>query len=147
MDESASPANCSGYEEEYKTAFTVFGAYRKCNHYGLCQCTGTAIPPIVKFKGNRLKPELFNNLPPRSLVNISTKRYTTNERYKKLSFDIWWSCLSFRCVYRWSHRFTWHIFILFTIEYRPRISAPRRDRLLIISTPLKWWSYVILRTK
>lgn len=49
---------------------------------GCVNALGTAIPPMVIFKGKRLKPELYDNLPPGSLVEKSAKGYMTNELFK-----------------------------------------------------------------
>ncbi|KAF9420025.1 hypothetical protein HW555_003619 [Spodoptera exigua] len=49
---------------------------------GCVNALGTAIPPMVIFKGQRLKPELYDNLPPGSLVEKSAKGYMTNELFK-----------------------------------------------------------------
>ncbi|CAG9574363.1 unnamed protein product [Danaus chrysippus] len=40
---------------------------------GCVNALGTIIPPMVIFKGKRLKPELYDNLPPGSLVEKSSK--------------------------------------------------------------------------
>uniref|UniRef100_A0A2A4JD70 HTH CENPB-type domain-containing protein n=1 Tax=Heliothis virescens TaxID=7102 RepID=A0A2A4JD70_HELVI len=50
---------------------------------GCVNALGTAIPPMVIFKGKRLKPELHDNLPPGSLVEKSAKGYMTNELFKE----------------------------------------------------------------
>lgn len=50
---------------------------------GCVNALGTAIPPMVIFKGQRLKPELYDNLPPGSLVQKSAKGYMTNELFKE----------------------------------------------------------------
>lgn len=49
---------------------------------GCVNALGSAIPPMIIFKGKRLKPELYDNLPPGSLVEKSTKGYMTNELFK-----------------------------------------------------------------
>lgn len=49
---------------------------------GCVNALGTAIPPMVIFKGKRLKPELYDNLPQGSLVEKSAKGYMTNELFK-----------------------------------------------------------------
>ncbi|CAG9574746.1 unnamed protein product [Danaus chrysippus] len=48
---------------------------------GCVNALGTAIPPMIIFKGKRLKPELYDNLPPGSLVEKSSKGYMTNELF------------------------------------------------------------------
>lgn len=51
---------------------------------GCLNALGTAIPPVVIFnKGQRLKPELYEHLPPGSFVEKSAKRYMTNELFKE----------------------------------------------------------------
>lgn len=50
---------------------------------GCVNALGTAIPPMIIFKGKRLKPELYDNLPAGSLVEKSSKGYMTNELFKK----------------------------------------------------------------
>lgn len=49
---------------------------------GCVNALGTAIPPMIIFKGKRLKPELCDNLPQGSLVEKSAKGYMTNELFK-----------------------------------------------------------------
>ncbi|CAB3233470.1 unnamed protein product [Arctia plantaginis] len=49
---------------------------------GCVNALGTTIPPMVIFKGKRLKPELYDNLPQGSLVEKSAKGYMTNELFK-----------------------------------------------------------------
>ncbi|KAI4455768.1 dde superfamily endonuclease [Holotrichia oblita] len=50
---------------------------------GCVNALGTAIPPIIIFKGKRLKPELYDNLPSGSLVEKSAKCYMTNKLFKE----------------------------------------------------------------
>lgn len=50
---------------------------------GCVNALGNAIPPMIIFKGKRLKPELYDNLPPGSLVQKSAKGYMTNELFKE----------------------------------------------------------------
>lgn len=50
---------------------------------GCVNALGTSIPPMIIFKGKRLKPELYDNLPPGSLVEKSVKGYMTNELFKE----------------------------------------------------------------
>lgn len=49
---------------------------------GCVNALRTAIPPIVIFKGKRLKPELFDNLPPGSFVEKLAKGYMKIELFK-----------------------------------------------------------------
>ncbi|KAF9794422.1 hypothetical protein SFRURICE_009678 [Spodoptera frugiperda] len=48
---------------------------------GCVNALGTSIPPMIIFKGKRLKPELYDNLPPGTLVEKSAKGYMTNELF------------------------------------------------------------------
>ncbi|XP_063633730.1 uncharacterized protein LOC134804559 [Cydia splendana] len=50
---------------------------------GCVNALGTAIPPMIIFKGKRLKPELYDNLPAGSLVEKSSKGYMNNELFKE----------------------------------------------------------------
>lgn len=50
---------------------------------GCVNASGTAILPMIIFKGKRLKPELFDNLPPGILVEKSAKGYMTNDLFKE----------------------------------------------------------------
>ncbi|XP_074032075.1 uncharacterized protein [Leptinotarsa decemlineata] len=50
---------------------------------GCVNALGISIPPMIIFKGKRLKPELYDNLPPGSLVEKSAKGYMTNELFKE----------------------------------------------------------------
>ncbi|XP_044582951.1 MFS-type transporter clz9-like [Cotesia glomerata] len=50
---------------------------------GCVNALGNAIPPMIIFKGKRLKPELYDNLPPGSLIQKSAKGYMTNELFKE----------------------------------------------------------------
>ncbi|XP_045767620.1 MFS-type transporter clz9-like [Maniola jurtina] len=50
---------------------------------GCVNALGSVIPPMIIFKGKRLKPELYDNLPPGSLVEKSTKGCMTNELFKE----------------------------------------------------------------
>lgn len=50
---------------------------------GCVNAVGTAIPPMIIFKGKRLKPELYDNLPPGSWVEKSSKGYMTNKLFKE----------------------------------------------------------------
>lgn len=49
---------------------------------GCVNALGSAIPPMIIFKGKRLKPELYDNLPPGSLVQKSKKGFMTHELFK-----------------------------------------------------------------
>ncbi|RXG68808.1 hypothetical protein Avbf_01756 [Armadillidium vulgare] len=49
---------------------------------GCVNALGIAIPPMIIFKGRRLKPELYDNLPQGTLVQKSRKGYMTNELFK-----------------------------------------------------------------
>ncbi|XP_026318758.1 uncharacterized protein LOC113229402 [Hyposmocoma kahamanoa] len=50
---------------------------------GCVNALGTAIPPMVIFKGKRLKPQLHDNLPPGTLIEKSAKGYMTNDLFKE----------------------------------------------------------------
>lgn len=45
---------------------------------------GIAIPPMIIFKGKRLKPEFEDNLPPDSLVKMSEKGSITTQLFIEL---------------------------------------------------------------
>ncbi|KAL7635492.1 UNVERIFIED_CONTAM: hypothetical protein RMT77_014561 [Armadillidium vulgare] len=49
---------------------------------GCVNAHGIAIPPMIIFKGRQLKQELYDNLPPGTLVQKSRKGYMTNELFK-----------------------------------------------------------------
>lgn len=48
---------------------------------GCVSAIGTPIPPIIIFKGKRLKPEFADDLPPGSLVRMAPKGYMTTELF------------------------------------------------------------------
>lgn len=48
---------------------------------GCINAVGNSIPPMVIFKGKRLKEEFKGNLPPGSLVTMSPKGYMTTELF------------------------------------------------------------------
>lgn len=50
---------------------------------GCCNAIGNAIPPMVIFKGKRLKPEFQDNLPPGSLVQMAPKGSMTTSLFIK----------------------------------------------------------------
>ncbi|KAK9737293.1 hypothetical protein QE152_g10838 [Popillia japonica] len=50
---------------------------------GCVNALGSAIPPMIIFKGKRLKPEIYDNLSQGSLVEKSAKDYMTNELFKE----------------------------------------------------------------
>lgn len=48
---------------------------------GCCNAIGNYIPPMVIFKGKRLKPEFSDNLPPGSIVKMAPKGSMTTELF------------------------------------------------------------------
>lgn len=50
---------------------------------GCGNAIGSAIPPMILFKGKRLKPEFQDNLPPGSLVKMTPKGSMTTETFRE----------------------------------------------------------------
>ncbi|KAJ8949484.1 hypothetical protein NQ318_005951 [Aromia moschata] len=48
---------------------------------GCCNAIGNSIPPMIIFKGKRLKPELADNLPPGSIVGMAPRGSMTTELF------------------------------------------------------------------
>lgn len=48
---------------------------------GCVNAIGNAIPPMILFKGKRMKPEFTDNLPAGSLVKMTAKGYMTHETF------------------------------------------------------------------
>lgn len=48
---------------------------------GCGNALGNSIPPMIIFKGQRLKPEFMDNLPPGSLVKMAPKGFMTTELF------------------------------------------------------------------
>lgn len=48
---------------------------------GCVNAIGTAIPPIILFKGKKFKLEFSNNLPTATLVKMTSKDYITHATF------------------------------------------------------------------
>lgn len=77
IDDESCPINMYWQRRVLKERIYNLRNRLKVFHSRMCKCTWQC--SVIIFKGEILKPELYDNLPPGSLIEKSAEEYMTNE--------------------------------------------------------------------